>query len=142
MVALGDHPPVAGTPGALWFCSADGQLYVSYQDINSVQWVPASNAAFGVPATNAIAPGSGDTVVLTDIRRVYVDNSAPLAALTILLPAAASDTVIEIGFRLPVAALTLKSAAGMAIPGAPDSGFGPGAAIQMKFLTSGWVYWK
>ena len=35
--------PPATIPGELWWDSLDGQLYVAYDDGNSVQWVPATN---------------------------------------------------------------------------------------------------
>ena len=36
-------PPTVGAPGMLWWDSTQGQMYVRYDDGNSVQWVAASN---------------------------------------------------------------------------------------------------
>lgn len=90
---------------------------------------------------NIITPISGSTVTLTDLRPVYV-NTNELAALTIRLPVVVLGQVIEIGFKSPVTVLTILTNAGIAIPGAPVNAFGPGSAIQMRFETLGWVYWK
>jgi plastocyanin len=38
-VSVTDTPPANPTQGSLWFNSANGSLYIYYQDINSNQWV-------------------------------------------------------------------------------------------------------
>ncbi len=47
--ALGDNPPTGETvrPGTLWFNTANGRLYVLYNDGNSVQWVQPQTPSFG-----------------------------------------------------------------------------------------------
>jgi hypothetical protein len=42
---IGDTAPATPKPGALWWSSVDGQLYVYYQDANSSQWVAATTLA-------------------------------------------------------------------------------------------------
>jgi hypothetical protein len=44
-VTIGDTAPASPTPGKLWWSSADGQMYVYYQDPTSSQWVVANSAA-------------------------------------------------------------------------------------------------
>lgn len=69
-------PPPAASPGALWWDSADGQLYVRYDDGNSVQWVPASNlgalsgplnyTATGTPAVRSAQDRAADWINVKD----------------------------------------------------------------------------
>jgi hypothetical protein len=141
-VTIAEDPPTITLPGGLWFDSSSGQLYIKYTDAGSTQWVPVVNQmVHQEDPANVIAPASGATVVLPDIRPVYVNNPAPLAALTLRLPAAILGQSIEIGFKSPVTVLTLQDVAGAAIPGAPTSASGPGAAIEMRYDTPGWIYW-
>jgi len=42
---VSDTAPVGAVANSLWWCSADGQLYVRYNDGTSTQWVPATNLA-------------------------------------------------------------------------------------------------
>jgi hypothetical protein len=51
-VTISDTAPSSPLPGDQWWCSADGNLYIRYNDGNSSQWVVAVN----VPAPGA-APG-------------------------------------------------------------------------------------
>ena len=146
---IGADPPPNPGLGALWWDDVGGNLYVFYNDLNSNQWVAATNQPMSrsdqiptLPPANIIAPASGATVILGDLRPVYVNNPAILASLTLRLPPAILGDVLEIGFANPVTALTLLSNAGAAIAGSPDSAYGPGAAIQMRFDTPGWIYWK
>jgi hypothetical protein len=46
-VVCADAPPAAPSPGDLWFDSVGGQLYVSYDDGTSQQWVIAVNSGGG-----------------------------------------------------------------------------------------------
>jgi len=59
-VAMGTVPPVAG-PGTLWWDTNGGQLYVRFDDGNSVQWVIANTAPKGDKGDTGPAgpPGSG-----------------------------------------------------------------------------------
>jgi hypothetical protein len=146
---IGADPPPDPVLGTLWWDDVGGNLYVWYDDLSSSQWVAATNQPMArsdqtptAPPANIIAPASGATVTLSDVRPVYVNNPAVLASLTLRLPPAVLGDVVEIGFKSPVTALTLQSNPGAAIPGAPTSAYGPGAAIQMRFDTLGWIYWK
>jgi hypothetical protein len=55
-VSVGDAPPASPDPGALWWDSAGGQLYLRYDDGNSSQWVPASNMPGPQGPTGATGP--------------------------------------------------------------------------------------
>jgi hypothetical protein len=146
---IGADPPPNPTLGTLWWDDVGGNLYLYYNDLNSNQWVAATNQPMtrsdqtpaGQPA-HVIAPASGATVTLSLVEPVYVNNPAVLASLTLRLPPAVLGDLVEIGFANPVTALTLQTNPGAPIPGAPTSAYGPGAAIQMRFDTPGWIYWK
>jgi hypothetical protein len=43
-VFVGDNPPANPQPGVLWYDSTGSQLYLWYNDGNSIQWAPAVNA--------------------------------------------------------------------------------------------------
>jgi len=149
-VVVADHPNSPASPGDLWWDTVSGQLFVYYSDPSSSQWVPATNqpapAAVAAPAppvqANVIAPASGATVTLTDTRPVYVNNPAILASLTLRLPVVTLGTPWVVSFAHPVTVLTLQDNAGGAIPTAPASAYGPGAAIELRFEAPGWIYWK
>jgi len=149
-VIISDSPPANASAGWLWWDSVSGQLFVFYSDLSSDQWVPATNqpapAAVAAPpapiAANIIAPSTGSTVTLTDDRPVYVNNPAILASLTLRLPVVTLGTPWEVSFANPVTLLTLQDNAGGAIPTAPFSAYGPGAALQLRFEAPGWIYWK
>jgi hypothetical protein len=57
-ISVGDTPPASPSPGAGWWDSADGQLYIRYDDGNSAQWVPASNQP-GSPGPTGATGASG-----------------------------------------------------------------------------------
>lgn len=46
IVPIGENPPdVNSVPvGSLWFNNVTGQLYVLYQDVDSIQWVQTSTS--------------------------------------------------------------------------------------------------
>jgi hypothetical protein len=99
----------------------------------------------GVPVLQRATPASGETVAMEPAARALYIGSAALAALTVLLPADVGDSELaEICFAAPVTALTVLDAASAAVPTAPTSGYGPGAAIQFRFINPGpgWVLWK
>jgi hypothetical protein len=102
----------------------------------------AVGAAAGGPVT-VVAPASGSIVTMTG-SSLYVNNPATLASLTIRLPASPTDGgFASLGFAHPVTALTVTTSAGTAIPGAPISAYGPGAALYMRNMSGvGWAYWK
>jgi len=108
--------------------------YVSPADI-------ATTEAFPVLV---VMPTSGDTVVMPEGTRSLYINTGALANLTILLPPVVSGTYsVEICPAAPIAPLNIQDSAAAPVPGAPTSGFGPGAAIIMRFIdTIGFVYWK
>jgi hypothetical protein len=91
-VYIGSTPPVVSAPGQFWFFSDDvsggGQLYLSYQDADSTQWVPASpvNGTSGndpLPVYSGAGPPSfaavkgalySNTTATTATTRVYVNT--------------------------------------------------------------------
>ena len=82
------------------------------------------------------------SLTLADSRPLYINNAARLASLTVFLPVAAVGTLLEIGFRNPITALSVLTFGGGAIPGAPTNAYGPGAGLQFRYDTPGWIYWK
>jgi hypothetical protein len=64
-VTVGDAPPASPTPGALWWSSADAQLYLWYSDPDSSQWIIANSSAVtgtgGIGTITGISPGTGLT---------------------------------------------------------------------------------
>ena len=46
-ITVSDTPPSSPSPGALWYDSVGGQLYVWYTDPNTSQWVPTTNQMGG-----------------------------------------------------------------------------------------------
>jgi hypothetical protein len=78
-VYIGDSPPSNVPPGSLWWNSANGQLYVYYNDGNSTQWVYASQASV-TPVTRSYLAGltlstPGSSASFTVAAGVAADNS-------------------------------------------------------------------
>ncbi len=106
------------------------------------KWV-VSDTRHGL--TNTIVPTEGMTITLTEVKTVYINNSATLASLIIKLPqTAAIGDPLEISFRRPVNALAVQNWAGVLIPDGPVNAYGPGAALKFQYVdhTIQWVYWK
>jgi hypothetical protein len=106
--------------------------------------VPVSvPAPAGGGSVRVVYPANGDIVVMGSEAALYV-ASGPLAMLTIRLPPSVpEDVTIEISFAHDVTVLAVQDAAGIALAGAPDSGYGPGAALEFRTVPSiGWIYWK
>jgi len=108
--------------------------YVSPADIATTETFPIL----------VVTPASGDTVALPDGTRSLYINTGALANLTILLPPVVGGAyTVEICPAAPIAALNIQDSAAVPVPGAPTSGFGPGAAIVMRFIDAiGFRYWK
>jgi hypothetical protein len=60
---IGDTPPAGAEPGWLWWNSAEGILYVWYDDGDTQQWVEANP---GVPGPAGAAGPAGPTAVSVD----------------------------------------------------------------------------
>jgi hypothetical protein len=58
---ISDTPPVATSPGLMWFDSVGAQCYLWFDDGTSQQWVPL-NAPPALAATQAYLPLSGGTM--------------------------------------------------------------------------------
>jgi hypothetical protein len=57
-VTISDTAPASPTVGALWWDSVGGQMYLRYQDPNTIQWVPTTNAASLPPPASTTVLGS------------------------------------------------------------------------------------
>lgn len=133
-------PNLAGNfvPGVLYGSSAglspDGSL--QYIDTANFGWLPTGQVETVVPASGVTVAMEGDLL--------YVKNAAELAALTIRLPAGPMPgQLAEVGFAHPVTVLSIGDAAGSAVAGAPADAYGPGNALQFRYIgTVGWVFWK
>jgi hypothetical protein len=72
---ISDTPPVATSPGLMWFDSVGAQCYMWYSDANSSQWVPL-NAPPALAAAVAYLPLSGGTMT-----GPVIQAADPVAAL-------------------------------------------------------------
>jgi hypothetical protein len=146
-VSVGDAPPTNPRGGDLWWDSVGGNLYFYYIDPSGPpgQWTAATNQPGpGTDNILTVYPGTGATVTLTGAATSVYVATGPLAELTIKLPDApvVRDTV-QLAFAYPVTALAVQDAAGAAVPSAPTSAYGPGAAVIFRYVDPGmWAYWK
>jgi hypothetical protein len=94
-------------------------------------------------SVRVVYPVSGETVIMGSEFALHV-ASGPLAALTIRLPPGLPDNaLVEISFAYDVDLLSVTDAAGLPVAGGPDSGHGPGAALEFRVVPGiGLVYWK
>ena len=119
-------------------------------DLNFVfaySWKLADVAA-EVPLTVPVRvehPASGATIVMQGGENaLYVATGLPLNALAVRLPPSIpAGWMVDISFAAPVADLMVRDAGGASVPGAPTSAYGPGSALQFRFVDAvvGWVYW-
>jgi hypothetical protein len=72
---ISDTPPVATSPGLMWFDSVGAQCYMWYSDANSSQWVPL-NAPPALAAAVAYLPLAGGTMT-----GPVIQAADPVAAL-------------------------------------------------------------
>jgi Chaperone of endosialidase len=79
-ITIGDTPPASPSPGAGWWDSVGGQLYIRYDDGNSQQWVPASNQP-GPPGPSSYQAGAGLTIN-TGTTPPTIDVATPYLPLT------------------------------------------------------------
>ena len=92
-------------------------------------------------SVRVVYPVSGETVVMGSEAALHV-ASGPLAMLTIRLPPL-PVAAVEISFAYDIEHLNVADAAGIPVAGGPDSGHGPGAALEFRVVPGiGWVYWK
>jgi hypothetical protein len=149
-VHIGPTPPVGANQGDLWWDSTSGtgggQLYVFFLDATGAgQFVAATNqpGAAG-PGITTLTPASGDVIAISaGSPNLYISSGA-LAALTVRLPDIPPlDGTVQLAFANPVTALSVQTSTGAALPGAPTTAAGPGAALIFRFVPPGtWVYWK
>ena len=97
---VSDTVPTAD-PGALWWDSVAGELYVRYNDGNSTQWVTASNAGLGSIAVSDTPPASPAQNTLwfcsTDLMLYirYYDGNSTQWVPAVNLPASVGEAPID-----------------------------------------------
>ena len=60
-VAISETAPITDTSGKLWFNSNEGTLYVQYQDINGIHWIPTNDLVGADGTSGTSGTFSGDT---------------------------------------------------------------------------------
>jgi hypothetical protein len=98
--------------------------------------------AAGIPPT-VTAPTTGSTVTMsTGQHTLYLSNGSTLTALTVKLPPSPANgqlvTLIPTG---AITTLTVQTAAGTAITGAPTAGVA-NTGINMRFINGVWNWVK
>ena len=130
-ISVGDTPPASPSPGAAWWDSVGGQLYIRYQDpTGPAQWVPASNQPGPQgPAGSANMSGMTAGQIPVAATATSVTSSIPLpltvaqggtgattaaAALTNLgaLPLAGGTMTGTMTLQTPTALVLRKPSAG------------------------------
>jgi hypothetical protein len=81
LLYVGDTAPANAGQNALWWNSAMGQLFILYNDGDSVQWVPATPP--GVAPVQSQSVVSGGTINMTTSGEVIVTGTG---ATTVYLP--------------------------------------------------------
>ena len=109
-----------------------------------VAFLPPAAAFQGGPV-RVEYPASGATIALDAGEFALHIGTGPLASLVVRLPPNPGlGALVEISLSQPVAALSVQDAAGFLVPSGPSSGYGPGAALQLRYVDAsvGWAYWK
>lgn len=128
---------------------APGDVY-AYWRWDGEKWVSAPPISFGGGGSSApppsplrvVTPPSGAVVAMAAGETGLYVASGALASLTLRLPPdPVSGQEVEISFAAPVTALVLTDAAAAPLP-QPTSAYGPGAALEFRFVPPSWVYWK
>ena len=84
-ISSSDNAPTSPSAGDLWFNSANGVMYIYYNDGSSAQWVSISGYASG-GTSNAYVEATSSITALVN-KKYIVDTSS---AITITLPAVPS----------------------------------------------------
>jgi len=107
-----------------------------------------SDVAAEVPLTVPVRvehPASGATIVMQGGESALYVATGPLDALTVRLPPSfPAGEPFEVSFAAPVSDLMVRDSDGAStVTGAPTSGYGPGSALQFRYVDAvvGWVYW-
>jgi hypothetical protein len=81
-ITVGDTPPSSPQPGALWWDSVGGQLYLYYADPNSNEWVPATNNPGSVLTPLPVSQGgTGSTTAPAALTALGAASATSVAAL-------------------------------------------------------------
>jgi hypothetical protein len=84
-IHFGDTPPSNPANGALWWSSADGQLYIRYDDGSSAQWVSAVNQTVVIPPSTMVSK-TGNYTILGSETGTRFNNSGAAADIVLTLP--------------------------------------------------------
>jgi hypothetical protein len=107
-VLISDTPPTGQPDSTFWWCSADGLLYVQFNDGNSTQWVIACPQ----PDPNTFLKKAGDTMTgplvlpgnpttaMQAAPKQYVDAShSPASRTRTVIPAGAGTYTTPVGCK-------------------------------------------
>lgn len=73
-VEMGPNPPSSAPPGTMWWDTNSGRLFISYDDGNTVQWVPATPEAGG--GSTGGGGGGGGAESLNGLNDVQATKTA------------------------------------------------------------------
>jgi len=86
-ITTSDTPPASPADGDAWWDSVAGQLYISYADANSQQWVPASNQPGPAGPTGATgATGPAGSANMTGMTAGQIPIAANATSVTSSIP--------------------------------------------------------
>ena len=75
-VEMGTTPPASAPPGTMWWDTDSGRLFISYDDGNTVQWVPATPEAGGGSSGGGGGGGTADSLNgLNDVQAAKTANA-------------------------------------------------------------------
>lgn len=85
---VSDIPPSNPDPGSLWFNSADGNLYVYYEDDDSGQWIQPANSPYGSSGSGGSSSFTGGLVsgATTFASTVNFQGAITAAAVENIIP--------------------------------------------------------
>lgn len=101
LTTVSDTAPVSPTEGDLWFNSASGKLYAYYADVDSSQWISASNVV------NADAPDYLDKLIVVNQDNVATTLGGTIDSTKVYF----IDGIIDLGttqVTVPTTGMTIK----------------------------------
>ena len=95
LTTVSDTAPLTPAEGDLWFNSASGKLYTYYADVDSSQWISASNVVNADITSHEARTDNPHAVTATQVGLSNVDNTSdadkPVSTLQAAAIAAAAD---------------------------------------------------